>query len=255
MKSLSKLGKTIMKVANINLNFRKMKNNDKKAATPPSRHTSTLKAVPLALLLAMNTGNISAGSDLKSVDPNPTDAKIEMVSKPVSVPQSEERISPEDSKTLGFLRSMCFGKPKEQINLVNNDEKLICILKGIQDKNTKEHLGDALFILYYLPENKKNFDELKNAGKNPKPEYYPVEKAYLIPINVFDGHTKLENDLFASCMGEEKDYNITTDFYSFKCEAYPELLCEFRIPDLAVRLKLLSPQTFSIIPSNVNCSS
>ena len=111
-----------MKVANINLNFRKMKNNDKKAATPPSRHTSTLKAVPLAVLMALNTGTLATDATCKPNENNLT-VTTEVVSNTKSPQQTKETISPEDQKDYDKLYSMMFGDVKgEQTNLKKTDK-------------------------------------------------------------------------------------------------------------------------------------
>ncbi len=226
MKSLSKLGKTIMKVANINLNFRKMKNNDKKAATPPSRHTSTLKAVPLAVLMALNTGTLATDATCKPNENNLT-VTTEVVSNTKSLQQTKETISPEDKKDYDKLYSMMFGVTKGgQTNLKKTDKVLVCHVKDVCDYNTGKRLGDAIIIQYKHPENKKEYDRLKNAGLKPEAANYPVEEIYLLPVDVFTGNMRFTKNNSKEKMGVERCANIKTDFNCFKWEIYPEPLCD-----------------------------
>ena len=162
-----------MKVANINLNFRKMKNNDKKAATPPSRHTSTLKAVPLAVLMALNTGTLATDATCKPNENNLT-VTTEVVSNTKSPQQTKETISPEDQKDYDYLYNMMFGITKGgQTNLKKTDKVLICHLKDVYEHNTGKRLGNAIIIHYMYPENKKEYESLKNAGLKPEvTDYY-----------------------------------------------------------------------------------
>ena len=49
----------------LNFNGRKSKNNNKKVSNPVPQQTSTLKAVPLAVLMALSMGNISSAEPNK----------------------------------------------------------------------------------------------------------------------------------------------------------------------------------------------
>ncbi len=226
MKSLSKLGKTIMKVANINLNFRKMKNNDKKAATPPSRHTSTLKAVPLAVLMALNTGTLATDATCKVSENNAT-VTTEVVSKSSSVSQSPETISPADKKDYDKLYSMMFGVTKGgQTDLKSTDKVFICHLKDIYDYNTDERLGDAIVIQYKHPENKKEYDRLKNAGLKPEVTDYPITETYLIPKTNEGVRVDARKNLLLEAIGEERCAKLKVSKNCFKWEKYPEPVCD-----------------------------
>lgn len=228
MKSLSKLGKTIMKVANINLNFRKMKNNDKKAATPPSRHTSTLKAVPLAVLMALNMGNISSAEpNFKTSDNDANIVTTEVVSTDVSASQNPETISQADKKNYDFLFEMMFGVAKgEKINLKKTDKILICYLKDIRDYNTDKPLGDAILIQYKYPENKDEYNRLKNAGQNPESINFPVEEMYLIPITNEGVRVDARKNLILEAIEEERCAQLKVSKNCFKLEKYPDIVCE-----------------------------
>lgn len=227
MKSLSKLGKTIMKVANINLNFRKMKNNDKKAATPPSRHTSTLKAVPLAVLMALNTGTLATDATCKPNENNLT-VTTEVVSNTKSPQQTKETISPEDQKDYDKLYCMMFLSDVrgESIYLKKTDKVSIGIVKDQYDPETGKRLGDAILIKYKHPENKKEYESLKNAGLKPEATDYPITETYLIPITNEGVRVDAKKNLLLEDIGEERCAKLKVSKNCFKWEEYPDIVCE-----------------------------
>ena len=215
-----------MKVANINLNFRKMKNNDKKAATPPSRHTSTLKAVPLAVLMALNTGTLATDATCKPNENNLT-VTTEVVSNTKSPQQTKETISPEDQKDYDKLYSMMFGDVKgEQTNLKKTDKVLVCHITDVYDFNTGKRIGDAIAIQYKHPENEKEYESLKNAGLKPEVTDYPITETYLIPITNEGVRVDAKKNLLLEDIGEERCAKLKVSKNCFKWEKYPDMVCE-----------------------------
>ena len=226
MKSLSKLGKTIMKVRTMNLYSKKSKNSDKKVSNPVPQQTSTLKAVPLAVLMALNTGTLATDATCKVSENNAT-VTTEVVSKSSSVSQSPETISPADKKDYDKLYSMMFGVTKGgQTDLKSTDKVFICYLKDIYDYNTDKRLGDAIVIQYDHPENKKEYDRLKNAGQNPESINFPVEEIYLIPITNEGVSVDARKNLLLEAIEEERCAKLKVSKNCFKWEKYPEAVCD-----------------------------
>lgn len=217
-----------MKVANINLNFRKMKNNDKKAATPPSRHTSTLKAVPLAVLMALNMGNISSAEpNFKTSDNDANIVTTEVVSSVKSSQQSEFNPSQELKDTFNKLYCMMFFSDVrgESIYLKKTDKVSIGIVKDQYDPETGKRLGDAILIKYKYPENEKEYNRLKNAGLKPEVTDYPITETYLIPITNEGVRVDAKKNLLLEELGEERCAKLKIDKNCFKYEEYPEPVC------------------------------
>ena len=226
MKSLSKLGKTIMKVRTMNLYSKKSKNNDKKVSNPIPQQTSTLKAVPLAVLMALNTGTLATDATCKVSENNAT-VTTEVVSKSSPVSQNPETISPADKKDYDKLYSMMFGVTKGgQTNLKKTDKILVCYLKDIRDYNTDKPLGDAIIVQYKHPENKKEYDRLKNAGQNPESINFPVKEVYLIPITNEGVRVDARKNLILESIEEERCAQLKVSKNCFKWEKYPEPVCE-----------------------------
>lgn len=227
MKSLSKLGKTIMKVRTMNLYSKKSKNNDKKVSNTVPQQTSTLKAVPLAVLMALNTGTLATDATCRASE---NDAKIEttaLVSANAGVSQNQETISQADKKNYDFLFEMMFGVAKgEKINLKKTDKILICYLKDIRDYNTDKPLGDAILIQYKHPENKDEYNRLKNAGQNPESINFPVEEMYLIPITNEGVRVDARKNLILESIEEERCAQLKVSKNCFKLEKYPDIVCE-----------------------------
>lgn len=229
MKSLSKLGKTIMKVRTMNLYSKKSKNNDKKVSNPVPQQTSTLKAVPLAVLMALNTGTLATDATCKVSENNAT-VTTEVVSSVKSSQQSQEIISPEDKKNYDKLYSMMFGDVKGgQTNLKKTDNVLVCHIKDIYDFNTGKRIGDAIAIQYKHPENKKEYDRLKNAGQNPEAINFPVEEIYLIPITNEGVRVDARKNLILESIEEERCAQLKVSKNCFKWEKYPEPVCEINV--------------------------
>ena len=158
----------------LNFNGKKSKNNDKKVSNPVPQQTSTLKAVPLAVLMALNTGTLATDATCKPNENNLT-VTTEVVSNTKSPQQTKETISPADKKDYDKLYSMMFGEVKGgQTNLKKTDKVLVCHITDIYDFNTGKRLGDAIAIQYKYPENEKEYNMLKNAGLKPEAADYPI---------------------------------------------------------------------------------
>ena len=210
----------------LNFNGRKQKEN-KKVSNPIPNQTSTLKAVPLAVLMALSMGNVSSAEPNKNSSGNDANmVTTELVSANVNAPQNTETISPADKKNYDYLYEMMFGVAKgAKTNLKKTDKIWICYLKDIRDYNTDKPLGDAIIIEYKHPENKKEYDKLKNAGRNPEAADFPIEESYLIPITNDGVLVDAYKNKFLEEIEEERCARIKTDKNCFKYEKYPEPVC------------------------------
>lgn len=212
----------------LNFNGRKSKNNNKKVSNPVPQQTSTLKAVPLAVLMALSMGNVSSAEPNKNSSENDANmVTTELVSTNVNAPQNTETISPADKKNYDYLYEMMFGVAKGgKTNLKKTDKIWICYLKDIRDYNTDKPLGDAIMVQYKHPENKKEYDKLKNAGRKPEAADFPIEESYLIPITNDGVLVDAYKNKFLEEIEEERCARIKTDKNCFKYEKYPEPVCK-----------------------------
>ena len=210
----------------LNFNGKKSQNKDKKVFNPTPQQTSTLKAIPLAVLMALNTGTLATDATCKASENNAT-VTTEVVSKSSSISKSPETISPADKKDYDYLYNMMFGITKGgQTNLKKTDKVLICHLKDVYEHNTGKRLGDAIIIQYKHSENNNKYIRLKNAGQKPEAADYPITETYLIPITNAAMNVNAYKNTILEEYGEEKCVTLESDINCFKWEKYPEPVCD-----------------------------